>query len=58
MKLSTVIACHNGARTLPSCLGSLREISKTDFEVIVADDGSTDDSPEIAQRLGATWKTR
>ena len=54
MKISTVIACHNGARTLRLCLDSLRKIKRTDFEVIVADDGSTDDSPAIAQSLGAT----
>ncbi|MFA7344788.1 MAG: glycosyltransferase family 2 protein [Terrimicrobiaceae bacterium] len=56
MELSVVMPCLNEAKTLPACIRKaqtfLRE-SGVDGEVIVADNGSTDGSPEIARELGA-----
>ena len=49
-KVSIVVATYNGARTLKSCLDSLARLNYPDYEVIVVDDGSTDATPEIAQR--------
>jgi glycosyltransferase involved in cell wall biosynthesis len=49
-KVSVVVATFNGARTLKSCLDSLTRLNYPDYEVIVMDDGSTDATPEIAQR--------
>lgn len=49
-KVSIVVATYNGARTLKSCLDSLTRLNYPDYEVIVVDDGSTDATPEIAQR--------
>jgi glycosyltransferase involved in cell wall biosynthesis len=49
-KVSVVVATFNGARTLKSCLDSLTRLNYPDYEVIVVDDGSTDATPEIAQR--------
>ncbi|HZO84189.1 MAG TPA: glycosyltransferase [Verrucomicrobiae bacterium] len=49
-KVSVVVATYNGARTLKSCLDSLTRLNYPDYEVIVVDDGSTDATPEIAQR--------
>jgi len=46
-KISVVVATYNGGRTLRPCLESLRRLRYPDYEVIVADDGSTDDTPEI-----------
>jgi O-antigen biosynthesis protein len=49
-KVSVVVATYNGARTLKVCLDSLTRLNYPDYEVIVVDDGSSDASPEIAQR--------
>jgi len=55
-ELSIVIPCLNEARTLPivvpKALNSLARL-RIHGEVIVVDNGSTDDSVAIAQRLGA-----
>lgn len=53
MKRSVVIACRDGAATLGACLGSVLASTPERLEVIVADDGSTDDSANIADRAGA-----
>lgn len=52
--VSIVVPNHNGARTLPLCLAALFAQTHRDIEVIVADDGSTDDSLSVARRWGAT----
>ena len=49
-KVSVVVASYNGGRTLPACLDSLGRLNYPDYEVILIDDGSTDDTPEIAAR--------
>lgn len=56
MELSVVIPCLDEADTLAVCVGKAqRAMAEHDIdgEVIVADNGSTDDSVEIAERLGA-----
>ncbi|HEX4646191.1 MAG TPA: glycosyltransferase, partial [Verrucomicrobiae bacterium] len=50
-KVSVVVASYNGARTLDACLASLGKLNYPDYEVILVDDGSTDNTPEIAQRF-------
>ncbi len=50
-KVSVVVCSYNGARTLPQCLESLTGVDYPDYEVILVDDGSTDDTPEIALRF-------
>jgi glycosyltransferase involved in cell wall biosynthesis len=47
--VSVLLPCFNAAATLPEALESLAEQTFTDFEVVLVDDGSTDDSPAIAQ---------
>jgi len=47
-KVSVVVACYNGARTLRPCLDSLVALNYPNYEVLVVDDGSTDASPQIA----------
>ncbi len=42
--LLVVIPVHNGGRDFERCLRRLRESRGADFELIVVDDGSTDDS--------------
>jgi glycosyltransferase involved in cell wall biosynthesis len=47
-RVSVVVASHNGARTLPACLDSLTHLNYPDHEVILVDDGSSDDTLKIA----------
>jgi GT2 family glycosyltransferase len=47
--VSVVVASYNGGRTLGTCLESLRHLNYPRYEVILVDDGSTDDTPAIAQ---------
>jgi len=46
--VSVVVASYNGARTLRACLDSLVRLNYPDYEVILVDDGSTDETPDIA----------
>lgn len=43
-----VVASYNAAPTLPDCLESLLHLDYPDYEILVIDDGSTDDTPRIA----------
>jgi GT2 family glycosyltransferase len=52
--LSVVVPVRNGGRDFEHCLRRLRDSVLTDFELIVVDDGSTDDSAALANRAGAT----
>jgi O-antigen biosynthesis protein len=47
---SVVVCTHNGARTVDECLHGLARLKYPAYEVIVVDDGSSDDSAEIARR--------
>ena len=47
-KASVVVCSYNGAKTLDRCLTSLKEINYPNYEVILVDDGSTDNTQEIA----------
>lgn len=49
-RLSVLVCAYNEERTLDECLASLAGTDYPDLEVIVADDGSTDRTREIAQR--------
>ena len=46
--VSIVVASFNGARTLKACLDSLFRLHYPNYEVILLDDGSTDETPQIA----------
>jgi GT2 family glycosyltransferase len=54
LPLSIVVPVHNSVQTLDRCLGALTpQLSPTD-ELIVVDDGSTDDVAGVARRFQAT----
>lgn len=48
-RISVVVCTYNGSRTLRECLEALGQLDYPDYEVIVVDDGSTDDSARIAK---------
>lgn len=50
MKVSVIIPAYNTAKTLPICLDSVISQSEKDWECIVINDGSTDNTAEILER--------
>lgn len=46
-----VVPCYNYARYLPACVDSLLSQEGVDVRVLVIDDASTDDTPEVGRRL-------
>ncbi len=52
MKISVLINNYNYARFLPACIDSVLAQDYADFEIIVVDDGSTDDSRDIIASYG------
>ena len=56
-RLSTVdvvIPCYNYSRFLPACVGSVLSQSGVEVRVLVIDDASTDQTPEVGQQLAAS----
>ena len=50
MKASVVIPAYNASKTLPIVLRSLQNQDFRDFEIILVDDGSTDDTSSVAKK--------
>lgn len=51
--VSVIVCSYNGAKTLAGCLESLSRVDYPDYEVILVDDGSTDDTAAIVARFPA-----
>lgn len=52
-KISVVIPAYNQARFLSDAIQSVLVQTYRDFEIIVVDDGSTDDTAVVAQQIGS-----
>jgi glycosyltransferase involved in cell wall biosynthesis len=50
-RVSVAIPVYNSASTLERCIRSAMRQTLADIEILVADDGSTDDSATVADRL-------
>jgi O-antigen biosynthesis protein len=48
--VSVVVASYNAARTLPACLESLTRLNYPDYEVVLVDDGSTDETALVVAK--------
>ena len=48
-KVSVIVCSYNGAQTLGDCLRSLDEVTYPDFEIVLVDDGSKDDTQALVQ---------
>jgi glycosyltransferase involved in cell wall biosynthesis len=53
-RLAVVIPCYNAAATLPECLSALQRSQRRPDEIILFDDGSTDESAALARAAGIT----
>ena len=49
--VSVIVCSYNGGRTLARCLESLGKLNYPNYEVILIDDGSTDNTAEIAAQF-------
>lgn len=49
--VSVVVPCFNYGRHLPDCIRSLGAQTHTEWECVIVDDGSTDDTPAVCERL-------
>ena len=58
--LSIIIPAYNESRRLPPFLDSVRAycdaLFPADYQIIVVDDGSTDDTPQVVEALAARWE--
>jgi glycosyltransferase involved in cell wall biosynthesis len=53
-KVSFVIPCYKLAHFLPQCVHSILEQTNGDFEILIMDDCSPDNTPEVAQSFSDT----
>lgn len=51
--ISVIVPIYNGEKYLKECLDSIANQTERDFETILVDDGSTDNSPSIADEFVA-----
>jgi glycosyltransferase involved in cell wall biosynthesis len=50
-RVSVLIGCWNNAETLPQAIESILSQTVKDLELIVVDDGSTDSTPELVEKI-------
>jgi len=52
-KVSVIVCSYNGGKTLPDCLESLDQVNYPNFEIILVDDGSKDNTQELVAKFVA-----
>ena len=52
MRISIIVPVYNNPNDLEECLSALLALSWPNSEIIVVDDGSEDDTPIVAERMG------
>ena len=50
-KVSVIVPAYNVSKYIPEALASLEKQTFSDFEVLVVDDGSTDDTVAVVQKF-------
>ena len=50
--VSVIIPVYNGAATIERALKSVFDQTFTDYEIVICDDGSTDDTPAVLAKYG------
>jgi glycosyltransferase involved in cell wall biosynthesis len=53
--ISICIPTYNGARTIKKTLNAIISQASNDFEIILSDDASTDDTPEIVKKMQSNF---
>lgn len=57
MKFSLVIPCYNEASNLPSLLNGCKKLlDRSDIEIILVDNGSTDNTPDVLKHLLSSYR--
>lgn len=54
-KVSVIVCSYNGGKTLADCLESLEHLNYPDYEVVLVDDGSKDDTVQIVEKFLARY---
>lgn len=52
-RISVVVCVYNGEETLRECIHGLQQLDYPDYEVLIVDDGSTDNTAAIAAECGS-----
>lgn len=55
-RVTVIIPAYNSADVLPEALRSVQAQTSDDWEVVVCDDGSTDNTAEVAERFGERFR--
>ena len=53
-KVSFIVPCYKLAHLLPECVGSILAQTHEDFEILIMDDSSPDNTSEVARSFGDT----
>jgi cellulose synthase/poly-beta-1,6-N-acetylglucosamine synthase-like glycosyltransferase len=56
MRISILIPCHNEGKSIQACVDSCLDQTRPADEIVVVDDGSTDNSAEILKQYGDAIK--
>ena len=57
MKVTVMMAVYNGEKYIGDCIKSIVRQTFSDFELLVIDDGSTDDTRNIIRSFDDPWKS-